>query len=251
MSYEIWRGPSELDGATEIVLLVSGASTNRKTGDQLQTWILRTDIPPHHAVKQGLDAAVCGDCLHRAGSCYVLPFTSPNQVWKSWIADPKPVPTNYTLQALVRLGAYGEIPAVPFEVIAEFLKPTKSSTGFTHAWRYCDQRYQDLLMASVETNRDAREAQAMGWRTYRTTDTDWHLTKGEILCPGSDQADHKLTCAQCGYCDGNARKLRGNVVAPVHGANWKIERFRTALRAKQPQQSRATMENQREVITWL
>jgi hypothetical protein len=44
----LWRGASLLDGAP-IVAIVTGlaaGSSNRKTGDMLQTWILREDMAP-------------------------------------------------------------------------------------------------------------------------------------------------------------------------------------------------------------
>jgi hypothetical protein len=59
---KVWEGPSELDGAP-IMLLLTGlakSSKNAKTGDLLQTWILRSDVAPHVAVKTGQDSSVCG-----------------------------------------------------------------------------------------------------------------------------------------------------------------------------------------------
>lgn len=241
MAYEVWRGPSALDGVTDIVLLLTGASQNSKTGGQLQTWIMRSDMPPNEALKAGLDGAICGDCTHRSGSCYVLTAQGPRSAWESWHRDPKPVPENYTAFANVRLGAYGEIPAIPFEVVEEFMEPVSNFTGFTHAWRYCDQRYRQYLMASVESIDEAQIAHAMGWRTYRTMLKGELRIAGESLCPGSEEAGKKLTCSQCGFCNGNATNLRGNVAINVHGAAWKVERF-----SKQPQRQVATMVNTNE-----
>ena len=67
-SIKVWEGPSLLDPSVIIMMVVTGlvtASSNHKTGDMLQTWIMRKDMPPHEAVKTGHDYAVCGDCLLR------------------------------------------------------------------------------------------------------------------------------------------------------------------------------------------
>jgi len=234
MSYEGWRGPSELDGSTEIVCLISGDSKNKKSGEQLQVWILRADMSPQHAINQGADQPICGDCVFRNGSCYVLAFWGPRKVWVSWAQNPLPMPRRFiTKKSSTRFGAYGDPAAVPYPVLYELAQRSGEITGFTHQWRTCDQRYRNLLMASVETEEQAEEAQAMGWRTYRvTTKYGWRRTKNEVLCPASEEAGKKLTCAECGHCNGHATGRKGNVVIPVHGAPWKQKRFETSA---QPQ----------------
>lgn len=253
MAFEIWRGPSELDGVTDIVVLISGSSSNSKTGDQLQVWIMRADIPPHVAVKQKLDGPICGSCVHRCGSCYVLTHQAPRQVWKSWHRNPRPTPRGFINRfSSIRFGAYGDGAAVPYEVVHGVAQMTGSFTGFTHQWATCDPRFANLFMASVESFAEAREAQALGYRTYRTTTPDYHRAKGEISCPGSKEMGRKLTCAQCGYCNGNAKGFKGNVVVEAHGAPWKVNRFGQAMAFQQPQAPVETMGNQNEArITWL
>ena len=58
--YVIYRGPSLLDGAP-IVAIATMQTSNRKTGNMVQTWILREDVSPVEASKAGADASVCGD----------------------------------------------------------------------------------------------------------------------------------------------------------------------------------------------
>ena len=65
----VYRGPSAIDGR-EIVVILTGLQTRRgsknaKTGELIQSWILRADVEPHTAVKTGDDASVCGQCPHR------------------------------------------------------------------------------------------------------------------------------------------------------------------------------------------
>ena len=64
---QLWSGLSLLDKAPTILLL-SGLrvpSKNVKTGNMLQTYILRADISPLEAIQTGADASICGDCGHR------------------------------------------------------------------------------------------------------------------------------------------------------------------------------------------
>lgn len=251
MSYEVWRGPSELDGVTDTVVLMTGNSKNGKSGDQLQTWIMRADMPPQVAVEQDLDEPICGDCLHRKKrSCYVLTWWGPRAAYNHWVEHGLKLPTYYTYGAHIRFGAYGEITAAPFEVAAKLMTKTRGHTGFTSQWRDCDPRFKSLLMASVTSITEAKEAQALGWRTYRTADRDWHKVKGESLCPGSKEAGKILTCAQCGFCNGNATGLRGNVVIPVHGAPHLQRRFEAGVQPHAPLASMRAPQ-QEGILTWL
>ena len=72
----LWKGYSLLDNQPIVVIATTG-SKNSKTGDMVQTWILRDDIAPNQAVKTGEDYSVCGDCKHRGQSCYVKTFQAP------------------------------------------------------------------------------------------------------------------------------------------------------------------------------
>jgi len=50
-SFIIWEGPSELDGKPIVLIATSGGSIkNRKTGGMVQTYILRSDMPPNEAL---------------------------------------------------------------------------------------------------------------------------------------------------------------------------------------------------------
>ena len=60
--YVIWEGISPLDNATEIVAIAIPKSTNGKTGNMLQTFILVKDTDPITANRRGEDFAICGEC---------------------------------------------------------------------------------------------------------------------------------------------------------------------------------------------
>ena len=49
----------------DIVCIATGNSSNRKTGDEVQTWIIYKHEPPHVAIDTGKDSIICGDCKHR------------------------------------------------------------------------------------------------------------------------------------------------------------------------------------------
>ena len=60
----IYEGPSLIDGEPIVVIMTYGSS-NEKTGDIHQTWILLQNTSPLDGVKNGQDESICGDCVHR------------------------------------------------------------------------------------------------------------------------------------------------------------------------------------------
>ena len=67
LGYIAYEGPSIIDGAPIVVIInkIYGASKNGKTGDIVQSFIIRSDINPVEALQTGADASICGDCVHR------------------------------------------------------------------------------------------------------------------------------------------------------------------------------------------
>ncbi len=49
----------------DIVCIATFNSSNRKTGDEVQTWILYKHEAPNIAIDTGKDETICGDCKHR------------------------------------------------------------------------------------------------------------------------------------------------------------------------------------------
>ena len=49
----------------DIVCIATFNSSNRKTGDEVQTWILYKHEEPNIAIDTGKDKTICGDCKHR------------------------------------------------------------------------------------------------------------------------------------------------------------------------------------------
>ena len=62
--YVLYQGPSAFDGSPIVVIAIMH-SGNTKTGDMVQTHIIRSDISPIDAAADGSDYSICGNCKHR------------------------------------------------------------------------------------------------------------------------------------------------------------------------------------------
>ena len=229
---KLYDGPSIIDGAPIIVLLtgLAKSSKNGKTGDMLQTWILRKDVAPHDAIKTGEDSSVCGNCPLRplnfnatpkaervsSRKCYVKVHHAPLSTWKA-NRDLPVTPSAEVVPMLdgrpVRFGSYGDPAAVPAWVW-EPLRPGRNFTGYTHQWKDITAT---SLMASVHSETERSEARAKGYRTFRIIRNVAERVSGEVLCPASKEAGAKTDCATCGLCMGDAhgKGLKARDVAIV------------------------------------
>jgi hypothetical protein len=222
-----YHGPSRIDGKP-IVGIATGlqrASANPKTGNMVQTWILRADVSPLDAAKFGEDVSICGGCQHRpvnSGTCYVSLFQGPRAVWATFRNGDYPVVTPRQASRLfagrkVRLGAYGDPVAVPVGVWREIVKHAAGHTGYTHQWR--SERlagaFRDLCQASVDSIPEWRAAVAKGWGTYRVRSDVEPTLASELVCPASTEGNHSTTCERCLMCDGTSQH---QIVIIAHGA---------------------------------
>jgi hypothetical protein len=212
----LWEGASAIDGAP-IMLVATGlktTSSNAKTGALVQTWILRSDITPQQAVDSGADESICGKCPHRGTlaivdgksknverACYVTIFQAPRNIYQTAQRGKYGRATPEQGRALlagrnVRLGAYGDPAAVPFEVWESLLADSSRGTGYTHQWKECDPRFAQYCMASADNALESELAQAMGYRTFRVGTKAESIVQGkEFLCPASKEAGAKTNCA--------------------------------------------------------
>ncbi len=251
-----YRGPSLLTGdpIVGIVTGLEGGSLNPKTGPMVQAWVLCPDLPPMEAKRTGADAAICGDCKLRGdggynSGCYVTAWLGPNNVWRAFRQGDYFEASWGDASALlegqyVRLAAYGDPAAIPFEVWRTLLLTAAGWVGYTHAWRSCDQRFREIAMASVETVAETHEAWRVGWRTFRIRATalapllepdvvtgcqppfvNHDDARAEFVCPASDEAGHRTTCLRCQLCRGRASPAR-SVAIVVHGKPSNVRVFR-------------------------
>jgi hypothetical protein len=220
-----WRGPSLFTG-DEIQMSVTGLaadSKNDKTGAMVQTII----ASPHHrsvaAYGTDLERAYCGDCIMRGArvngklknrACYVRWAAFLNDQHKSKYPLVSLVEARAALRGKdVRLGAFGDPAAMPFDVVNELIAGARMWTGYTHAWRDCDQRWRFMVMASVETLDGYLEANRRGWRTFRTKLPSMPVYPSEIRCPAET---HGITCQKCGLCSGKSKPAK-NICINAHG----------------------------------
>ena len=243
----LWEGKSLIDGERIMAIAtgVYGKSKNGKTGDMIQTYILRRDVHPMTARRMGDDFSVCGDCMHRETStCYVNLCHGPINIFYAYLDHSyKPFECS-DLEAFrgrnIRFGSYGDPAAVPFEVWDRIAKVAGGWTGYTHQWRNCDQRLKNLCMASVDTIEryyvEYEKAQSMGWRTFRLREcTDKNpVFEGEFVCPASKEAGAIVQCEKCKACGGLSSKTRKSPVIVLHAdadelGNWRNKRYRKVM----------------------
>jgi hypothetical protein len=241
----IYKGPSMLDGAPIIVIAVT-KSGNGKTGDMVQTYILREDIDPREASKTGQDFSICGKCIHRGTpsddvarklakgrTCYVRIGQGPLIVWRKYKRGGYRVASGVAAIAaigagrMVRLGTYGDPAAVPAYVWRAILSRAVGHTGYSHQMDQAGAQFDaETMMVSADSLDHAKAAWHRGARTFRVVSrNDWSLNgrqaldKTEVLCPASKEAGYKSTCNDCGLCSGTSSKSTRSVAIVAHGAS--------------------------------
>ena len=235
-SFVIYDGPSLIDGKP-IVAIAQVKTGNRKTGDMVQTWILRSNIDPITASRTGEDSSICGDCPHKGKpsdkatgwaigrSCYVNLLFAPNGVYKAYKRGSYPIAQGHdNIRAIglgmgVRLGSYGDPMAVPEYVWRSLTSAAEYVTAYTHG----ANTMPDMIMTSADNATQAQEAWDKGERTFRVISALDKLIKGkEVLCPASEESKaasgKTVTCAACKLCGGNSVKAK-SVAIVAHGAS--------------------------------
>lgn len=226
-SFVIYKGPSVLDGKPIICIATIG-SKNAKTGNMVQTWIMREDIHPVEAAKALEDSSVCGGCPLRTGlggACYVALFQAPAQIWKTYQKGKYAEPTKEEIaQAMdkkaIRLGAYGDPAAVPFEVWENALSNARANTGYTHQLNHknFDARILKYCMVSAETAKQAQKYHSKNLRTFRVITPNAPLFANEIVCPSESEG---MTCLECKKCNSATDGNNPSIVIEVHGGRFK------------------------------
>ena len=200
MTHIIYDGNSLLDGKPIVVIAIP-KSSNDKTGNMVQTFIICKDTDPITASRRGEDYSICGNCVHRGipnhkknsggadkRSCYVM-LLGVLSVYKAYKKG------NYTLaqghddiaqlgaDREVRLGTYGDTSAVPSYVWDSLLSKSSGRTGYTHQHNVegADVR-PDLCMISADTLEQAEYHWSLGHRTFRVGKSIDDMVRGkEIL----------------------------------------------------------------------
>lgn len=230
------KGESLID-KKPIMVIATGfsKSENKKTGNVIQTWILRRDIPPIIAKQLGHDYSVCGDCkIKHVGACYVNIAHGPHNVYYAYHND-RYVDFDYNkhLQLFkgrtVRIGSYGDPASTPVSVWEKACSISDSFLGYTHQWnkRFTDTELKKYCMASCDNEAEYHKAKKLGWRCFRVRiNADQQLLENEFVCPASNEAGNKTSCSKCKACMGHRAKTRKDPCIIVHGLEHKIAIFK-------------------------
>jgi hypothetical protein len=232
----LWKGLSQLDNEP-IMLLATGFnySTNQKTGNMVQTYILRQDVNPSTAQNNGMDLSICGNCPLRptsgtreSGVCYVTTAQGGiDSSWNSWssgrVRDIQPEEWAQLFSyRYVRIGSYGDPVAVPVEVWTRIIEHSQGHTGYTHQWRRKVAQDYKFLQASCSSMGEVAQAKQLGWNVYVNLPLDVHHPVGfsGIQCPAQTDG---IKCIDCRMCDGRT----GDIWCHDHGLAWKSRKTST------------------------
>ena len=230
----LWKGPSLINGES-IVVLAQSTSTNDKTGNMVQTYILLENVNPLEASRTGQDEAICGNCIHRGKpsnrdsgvaidrTCYVTLAHAPLGVWKKYKAGGygNHVCSRQEIVAFgayrgVRIGTYGDPCAVPSHIWTSLISRADFQTAYTHGEVNPLPQY---IMTSADSLQDAEKAWEKGERSFRVVSSLRDIVKGkEILCPASEEAGKRVQCADCKPCGGASVKGK-SIAIPAHGTS--------------------------------
>lgn len=231
----IYSGASVIDGAPIVVILI-GSSSNKKTGNIAQTFIIRSDVDPITANRTGLDRSVCGDCklrgtadpgkasgLAKDRTCYVQLGQSVMAVYNKFKRGGYPVLNDRDLHRILknkipRIGSYGDGAAVPSSLWEMAASYSQGVTAYTHQGTSTSPYY----MISADTLEQAQAAWSEGRRTFRIVSDYSERKLNEVVCP----SDRGVKCEDCGLCDGS--RLAKSVVIQVHGAGSRAYREQIA-----------------------
>lgn len=240
----IYTGPSLLDDAPIFVAAVWASHpslANSKTGDLVQTYIMRSDMEPMEASRRGKDYSVCGDCRHRGTptyddrgvaakrSCYVQLGRGPAMVYSAWQRGNYHEALTPEARAgvgrgrVVRIGAYGDGAAVPAHVWTDLLSEAKGHTAYSHLHTAANPMGLGransfdpaLYMASVDSLPEAQAAWSSGYRTFRVVNSLRQMTANEIECPAE-----RVACDKCQLCNGQHPTAK-SIAVVVHGSGKK------------------------------
>lgn len=231
----LYRGPSQIDNQPIVVVAIF-KSGNTKTGNMLQTYIIRADIPPLLASKQGDDFSICGNCPHRGNAtddsnkkqatdraCYVNLGQGPTVVYKALQAGKYPEVTDPKIineigrDRMVRLGTYGDPLAAPIGVWRQLIRHATGHNGYTHQPVMAARlNCSDLVMMSADSVSDAAVFKAQGMRYFRVAEVGSEKLPGELHCPASKERGAKLNCIDCKMCPGTTGLKSSGVVIWKH-----------------------------------
>lgn len=230
----LYQGASLINGQP-IVALAQSDSTNKKTGNMIQTFILDATVDPLEASRTGRDSSICGSCPHRGTpnnndkgqatnrTCYVTLAHAPLGKYKAYkkgvygtkTATLKEIAEFGSLQG-VRLGTYGDPCAVPNEIWKALINKALYSTAYTHA---AINPMPESIMTSTDNLKQSIDAWGRNERTFRViSHVDQLYKRREVLCPASEEMGKRATCASCKLCGGASVNAK-SIAIVAHGTS--------------------------------
>lgn len=226
---------------SNVFIVATSKSSNIKTGDMIQIWILDNTRHPVESRRDKHDAVnQCKGCPLASGNgCYVN--TNPlSALYRKHKSD-NPYPPlelgskefrKFFAGKRVRFGAYGNPTMIPLPLTMSIAALATKWTGYFHDWHMMPtedaQSYGKYFMASCEST-NYKDAQAIGLRTFTTVPVDAEQAPdgSGIECLADS---HGMQCTECGLCDGTNRRggKLPNVWIKVHGYQTKKANLATA-----------------------
>jgi len=105
------------------------------------------------------------------------------------------------------------------EVWDKLLSRTLGNTGYTHQWKNCDTKNSTFNMASVDTLEEKRQANKLGYRTFRTRLASEPVESDEVVCLSDKVAREGKTlvpCSLCKMCSGTNSQVKKNITIIIH-----------------------------------
>jgi hypothetical protein len=230
----LYQGASLINGQP-IVALAQSDSTNSKTGNMIQTFILDATVDPLTASRTGKDESICGSCPHRGTpnnnekgqatnrTCYVTLAHAPLGKYKAYkkgvygtkTATLKEVESFGSLQG-VRLGTYGDPCAIDNDIWKALTSKALYSTAYTHA---AINPMPESIMTSTDNLKQSIDAWGRNERTFRVISSiDQLYKRREVLCPASEEMGKRATCASCKLCGGSSINAK-SIAIVAHGTS--------------------------------
>ena len=229
----LYRGPS-LIGTGTVTAIATLESSNIKTGNMIQVWILPDDRDPLAALQSNTNAAACGVCPlqgwfdKQRGKlvdrvCYVNVGQAPKQIYRSlksgrYAEYDHAQHADYLRGREIRIGAYGDPAALPTSLVRYLSRIGSSWTGYSHQLFWIDQRrakaLSRVLMASCHTPAQHAEAKRRGWRSFVAIRPEQARPDGAVECPNYS---HGVQCRDCRLCQGTSKRAR-DIYVIAHGA---------------------------------
>ena len=219
----LFKGKSLINNKPIVVIAtgLKAVTSNKKTGDMIQTWILYDGIEPHKAFKlREYGSSVCGNCPHAGynnNSCYVKWFHAPLNVYKAYKNNRYDYfDGNYEIfrNKSIRFGSCGDPTLIPIDIVKNIIEVSKNHTGYTHQWKnQFAIRFKGLLQASVDSFDEYLKASSLGFKCFYVKHESVEDPDNFIHCMASIEKGNKTNCNTCNLCDGS----KADVVINAHG----------------------------------